>query len=343
MLVLVVVLAILVYLLVPIVIDPGGGGNNRWITCSYNLRQLSAALLSYENSHGQYPGYANVLTTTNGKPYVDPDTGNVSPVSFVVPILPILDRPDLYRAWSHSAASQAAQPSNQPATDYRKVRLDLLQCRSDPPSNPQTTSNSYVVNCGMKDGPGSPNMPRDWAENGIFFDLFTGDPRVTGQKPGFKMATMSNAFIMRSDGLQQTLLMSENVDAGLWTDTDEARIGMLWNADGSIDQTKNPPHLVPPHDFMQINRGIGLSELDPGRKEPSRKLDPATYARPSSYHPGGVNVVFCDGHVQFLSEKIDYYVYCLLMSTNGERVRMPGSNQLIPGFDVKFADAWLNR
>ena len=42
------------------------------------------------------------------------------------------------------------------------------------------------------------------------------------------------------------------------------------------------------------------------------------HARPSSNHSGGVNVVFCDGHCQFLREDIDYDVYGRLMTPDGK-------------------------
>ena len=39
------------------------------------------------------------------------------------------------------------------------------------------------------------------------------------------------------------------------------------------------------------------------------------YRYPSSRHRGkGVNVVFCDGHTMFLSEKIDSWVYCQMLT-----------------------------
>ena len=53
-------------------------------------------------------------------------------------------------------------------------------------------------------------------------------------------------------------------------------------------------------------------------------------------------MVFCDSSLKFVSDKIDYYVYCLLMSTNGQRVREPGSKQAIAGFDATIDDQWLN-
>jgi prepilin-type processing-associated H-X9-DG protein len=42
---------------------------------------------------------------------------------------------------------------------------------------------------------------------------------------------------------------------------------------------------------------------------------------PSSRHRGqGACVAFCDGHTQFLSEKIDSWVYCQLLTPDSKRV-----------------------
>ena len=49
--------------------------------------------------------------------------------------------------------------------------------------------------------------------------------------------------------------------------------------------------------------------------------DPTTpeFARPASTHSGGVNVVFADGHTQFLRDDIDYTVYQRLLTSNGKK------------------------
>lgn len=52
---------------------------------------------------------------------------------------------------------------------------------------------------------------------------------------------------------------------------------------------------------------------------------------PSSNHPTGVNVSFCDGHTQFMSQDIDYSVFCLLMTPWGQMCNTPGT---ATGFDV---------
>jgi prepilin-type N-terminal cleavage/methylation domain-containing protein/prepilin-type processing-associated H-X9-DG protein len=352
LLVVISIIGMLVGLLVPAVIM--AMERARWILCTNNMRQVSAALLAYENSHHQYPGYQNLLITNNGKPFVDPQTGKKTGVSYIVPLLPLLDRPDIYRSWKSQSAQAGANGGNPASMGNLKVKLDLMWCRSDPPSNPQSPSNSYVVNTGMQDTTGSTTIPRDWPDNGVFFDLYTGDPRLNaagGKNAGYEMVVMSSAQILRGDGMQNTLLMSENVDAGNWTDTTEAKIGMVWNGTGTVNMNTDPPSLAPPDDNMRINRGIGMSEIEGGAvraagnpNDTANSNSPSTtFARPSSYHPGGVNVAYCDGHVEFLHEEIDYYVYCLLMSSNGQRVRTPGTNKLLPNFNVNVNDVWLKR
>jgi len=52
---------------------------------------------------------------------------------------------------------------------------------------------------------------------------------------------------------------------------------------------------------------------------------------PSSYHSGGVNVVYADGHVAFLSEGIEGSVYASLVSPCGSRIKGPLAQVTISG------------
>jgi prepilin-type processing-associated H-X9-DG protein len=54
------------------------------------------------------------------------------------------------------------------------------------------------------------------------------------------------------------------------------------------------------------------------------------YARPSSRHPQGVNVLFCDGHSRFLQQELDYGIFCLIMTPNGQQSNTPGNVALVP-------------
>ncbi|MFI4874859.1 MAG: H-X9-DG-CTERM domain-containing protein, partial [Blastopirellula sp. JB062] len=39
-----------------------------------------------------------------------------------------------------------------------------------------------------------------------------------------------------------------------------------------------------------------------------------------SYHPGGANFAFLDGHGRFISENLDHKVFCALISYKGDEV-----------------------
>ena len=330
MLCLVAVLALVAFGIIPGLYNAREAG--RRTSCQCHSRNVSTSIINYENSRNTFPGYANVLATGNKEVYVDPTTGTKSPVSWAILVLRMLDRPDLFKAWSTPAAQVTPK-----ILAAKHTRLDIFQCPADPRVGRNAMPLSYVVNCGMKDWAGLKAKPRDWAENGVFFDRFRGNSLIMEDKADqVQIVQTSSAYISRHDGLQNTILMTENVDAGNYTDVEETRVGVLWEPTGMIDPTRNPPHLSPPDDNMRLNHRIGMSELHVG------KVDASVFARPSSYHPGGANVVFCDSHLKFISDQIDYYVYCLLMSSDGQRVRKPGSDQGIPGFDAKIEDDWLD-
>lgn len=103
-----------------------------------------------------------------------------------------------------------------------------------------------------------------------------------------------------SDGAQETLLLAENIQAGRWTDTSEADLGMVWR------ETPEP--------CSRVNECLDAGD---------RPQDIA-YARPSSHHAGGVVVSFCDGHQVFVSEQVDYQVYQHLMTPDSAKAGLPG-------------------
>ena len=64
----------------------------------------------------------------------------------------------------------------------------------------------------------------------------------------------------------------------------------------------------------------------------------ADYARPASNHPGGVNVVFCDGHVQFLREDVaKYSIYQVLMAPDPKKADFPAGSAAV-GYTLKDGD-----
>ena len=52
----------------------------------------------------------------------------------------------------------------------------------------------------------------------------------------------------------------------------------------------------------------------------------AQLATPSSFHPNGFIVTFCDGSTRLMSARMSYDIYARLMSSNGPNTRRPGDN-----------------
>lgn len=260
LLVVIVVIVMLLALFMPPTISSREA--SRRATCMNNQRQLALALINHDAARGQLPGYANRIHQESEDKYL---------TSWFVPLLPYLDRNDLWQAWHEG--------------DAPAVYMSLVICPSDPPekSGPNDTPSSYVANCGL---PGD----SDTLADGVFFNHdVDSDPVV-----------MSLGYISQHDGTQNTLLLSENIEAGNWTDTNEADIGMVWFK--SPDKRKN----------------INEDTLAGDRPQDIQ------YARPSSHHNGVVVATFCDGHVRTISEEIDYRVYQHLMTPDSSAAGVPG-------------------
>lgn len=229
---------------------------------------------------------------------------------------------------------------------------------------------SYVGNCGMKDAPVAiPNYPRDSLNNGVFhwnfpFNGATSD--LTSWSPDLKLNVSepsdipvrngtyppSGEVVVRlstsgiTDGTATTLLITENCDSGNWTNIWESRVGFIWQA--GVDAQGNaaplpstvtglgtdclPTKIEVPAGFeglLSINERLGEWATAPTDPDPT-KNGQTLFARPASYHPGGVNAAFCDGHVTFLSDTISYLVFCQLMSPRGRACASVATPALTP-------------
>jgi prepilin-type N-terminal cleavage/methylation domain-containing protein len=262
LLVVIVIMAMLVGLLIPAM------GTSKYAarraTCLNNQKNIALALLNYESAHRQFPGYVNRIARDS--------QGNQILASWVVPLFPYLDRTDLWKEWL----------KGNPQGAYEL----LMVCPSDPPEQVKRGDSplSYVVNCGR---PGD----KDTAAEGVFHNHdVDADPVL-----------VSLDYVNKHDGETYTLLISENVQAGFWTDSEEANVGMVW--------------LEKPERCSPINQCLDAGD---------RPQD-IQYARPSSHHGRGVVVSFCDGHQEFLRDDIDYQVYQHLMTPDSQAAGVAGT------------------
>jgi prepilin-type processing-associated H-X9-DG protein len=165
--------------------------------------------------------------------------------------------------------------------------MAMLSCPSDPPPSTLNDELRYVVNSGMANvtGIGAPVIQA----SGVCFDR-TG----TLHKP----IQIDMEYLNQHDGVSGTLLLTENLDADHWG-LDGVSEAKRWNA---FVWHRDP---VPP------TAAFNYPATKTSRTDPSIAL-----ARPSSNHAGGVNVMFCDGHYEFIKDGIDYRVWRQMMTSN---------------------------
>lgn len=199
---------------------------------------------------------------------------------------------------------------------------------NDSPASTGTAVLTYVLNCGLPDASRPSDFSAkefwpDYPNNGIGLD------RIATQGD---LSTNSLQGVDDGDGLAFTLLLSENSDATLWTEANEAASGFLWSTFLGADSEPDKRYPLP--QVLQINE-----ERSQGK--PSRLASEVRHARPSSFHsePGkqqpirGVFVLYCDGHTKFITQQIDKQLFVALMTPDGTHTRLPGTGE-------KLATPW---
>jgi len=177
----------------------GSGDGPRKTQCINNQHNIGIALIRFEMEKGRYPGWTNSQNPQGG--LGGTETG------WVFPLLPYLDRQDLYSYYGAAGKQAGATP-----TEYLKI----LICPSDKDALKKTgTHGNYVVNTGLL---GDVPSERE-AAAGVFTRQYRASDDDLVMMPSSRSIT---------DGLATTILFSENIDAGDWTSADEGCVGIAW-------------------------------------------------------------------------------------------------------------------
>jgi prepilin-type N-terminal cleavage/methylation domain-containing protein/prepilin-type processing-associated H-X9-DG protein len=346
LLVVIAIIGTLVALLLPAV--QAARETARGNTCRNNMKQLMTALMNMDTTQRRLPGYSNELVdlTSNKDNLGRHEVGRRA--SWVVKVFPFMEQSALWDRWSTDFATPPPAPE-----------LEGLACPSDQPEVPGQPWLAYVANAGRaladttREDTSARNADADNVANGIFFDdnrnpnIGTADGRGDTDDPDtnrmYPRVRMSLNYVQSNDGQSKTLMLSENLHTWYWAyDTAQDAAGQYNQAAASAIQDR--PHLFgfiwrnaptdnPLSAWERINGDRYYNQAD----EPTMMLDysegqqsgsigdrphPAPYedyGYPSSNHPGGVNVAFCDGQVFFMRENIDPKVYAMLMTSNRNR------------------------
>jgi len=313
----VVVLGVGFLFLFPYLFESRMGARRR--LCEYRQMSLGRALLRYEAHFGEFPAYRGSLNP------LEEDAPVVGWAYFILPYVGVAYDLDNLQyepqqdarlgPWEKIQQQYGPTASKEKRRQISQVYISQLVCPDDLPPHlkgdvPAVAWSSYVVNGGLPDasltdGAAGP-FPVDWPANGMFLN---GD-LSPGNEFSFKVTVET---IQQADGTANTLMLSENLDSGLWTDAGEGQLTFLWVASAREGRAD------PGDQLLRLNQRAGEGQGS-GR---------VLFARPSSSHRGGVNVVYADGHTEFLSDQIDYTVYTYKMTADGRNLRRPGSDQPI--------------
>ena len=274
LLVVIAIIAVLIALLLPAV--QAAREAARRSQCMNNLKQMGLALQNYHDALLVFPpGYIAASR------FVDGETDTAPGWSWAAMVLPQIDQGPLYAAINVSLAVQAAANSTAAQT-----LLSVFVCPSDQLPSGRTfpvtdglgntvatvTPSSYAACTGSDAADVALGMNNDGSGNGVFYrDSATRIAAIT-------------------DGTSQTVLILERawgVTEGTWVGAPAGGVvlrGPFNPCPGSAFATYLAPCLVLAHCHLLNTNADTDSGLDD----------------PSSFHPGGANVLFADGSVHFL-------------------------------------------
>lgn len=283
LLVVIAIIGTLMGLLLPAVQSAREAG--RRTTCFNNQNQLGKAVLAFDGQQGAIPGWRNA------SPNKQATANGVTP-SWPIPLLPNIERSDIHGIWENSAAKPSGMPY-----------ISIFSCPTSPPDDITLSSLAYAGNAGTgslrADG-------KQWKGDGVFAD------RVGGP---YSSARTNLDQISSNDGTVNTLLFAEKCnDLASRALADATPMVNVTNGHMGIFDYPDPQQAPPVFGVYPVmNGGIPGKVINSSNDGPD-----GLGSMPSSNHPGGVVVTFCDGHTEFLKEAINPRVYAQLVSSDSK-------------------------
>ena len=197
-------------------------------------------------------------------------------------------------------------------SQLRNTYLPQLVCPDNPPIELEQDKplpggyTSFVANGGLPDAPrvNTSAVLVDYPANGLFAD----DPHLSGDQVGWNEHTFQS--VSEKDGLEHTLMLSENIDSGNWIDGKPSALLFHWRP---VDPIPEGVHVIAVLDLNE-QRGAG------------RGKDDMRFARISSNHHGIANAVYASGRTDRLHESISPRVLQLLMMSSDQEGMWPGTS-----------------
>ena len=297
LLVVIAIIAVLIGLLLPAVQRVREAANR--LSCQNNLKQIGLALHNYHDTNGVLPSN------------VRPTTVSTVRVRWATYLLPYLEQQNLWN--NYDTTVNWSDPKNRPVVS---TRVKTYECPSSPQPNRQ-------------DGA----LELNWAPIVAVSDyasIYRVDPRlvtlgladVAGEGVIGKNTTLRFADI--TDGLSNTLHVTESAGRPqIW------RLGKQFGT-VPVDQVNGGGWCRPATEIAALVGSDASGTVFPGpyalNVTNGEDLGP-TYPHPYygvdgtgqiySFHSGGVNTLFVDGHVSFLTQNTSIRVLGRLVTRSG--------------------------
>lgn len=280
LLVVVAILGILMAVLLPAVQRAREAANRS--VCTSRLKQIGVALLNYHDVHGRFP--AGYLSDFDG-------AGNDAGPGWgwAAMLLPYIEQRPLFDRISF------VQPIEAPSQlEVRTTSIPVYLCPSD--------RASPVWTAVTRDAAGNPASAICDVASANYVGVFgITEPGVDGEGVFFRNSAIALRDV--SDGASVTMLAGER--ANRWSDS--TWVGAVTNAE------LFPPPDSPAVPFIENASGMVLGHSFEGPPN-APGLECNNF---SSEHADGANLVFCDGHVQFISSTMDKKLFRALSTRAG--------------------------
>jgi prepilin-type N-terminal cleavage/methylation domain-containing protein/prepilin-type processing-associated H-X9-DG protein len=324
----------------------------RTLECKNNLKNISLAAHNFASAKKKLPALGI---------YADgPSPGGFANAvhlrSWVVELLPFMDRRDISDRWDNNAAWDNGTAN----LALGQTSIKVLACPDDVSAFQVGGGLSYVANngylqtgmTGIAEGNRWVAGEIDWnadgtninvaattdatedaadadahRDSGVFWPDFGAAPLPLRARERQKNSHSIDGIY---DGGGQTIMFTENVNAGStsWGNPLWSNVGFVYMVDSVTAPAANPASpAVNSYRYPQpgVNTVTSATDSLPNRMkagpEATNTAAGAFSAAPNSNHPGGVNVAYCDGSVGFITDSIDTNVYARLVSPAGARNR----------------------
>lgn len=339
LLVVIAVIGILISLLLPAVQSAREGA--RRMQCRNNMKQVSLAVINYENAHKCYPpaGLCGPRTQDMLEGPFFPRGGQM--ISWVVLVLPFMEEQSLYQQFnlSQSVLQQTGDPQATP--------IKTLMCPSD------ETDGRFFSDANLTNG-------KRFAKGNYAAYVCPEHLTYADWLPAGLSGVHRHTRSEVSDGATKTLLLAEvrtraneQDERGVWAlpwdgatilafDEHPSPAFENWVMARPIDKTylmdNLPYHAYSSYGEPQLPNTMGANDMlyiapDQAGAQlegmPCKQFQPNyssgwLSAAPRSRHLGGVNVTFLDGRVTFITDNIDEVTMAYLVSCNdGQNIDVP--------------------